>query len=82
MGCRSFVFGLGSIVVFVCSLFSQSNPLCLPKAARSPSPYRALTRERAKKGRYRVSSRVPPARDISQAPVVQEVDSAIQWINH
>ena len=66
MGCSAFVFGLGSIVVFVCSFFSQLNPLCLPRAARSASPYRAGTREQVKKRRYRVSSRVPLARDISR----------------
>ena len=80
MGCSSFVFGLGSVVVFVCSLFSQSNPLCLPRAARSPSPYRALTRERAKKTRYCVSPHVPLARDISR--YLPGSSCAIHWINH
>lgn len=65
MGYSSFIFGLGSIVVLVCSLFSQPIPLVLPRAARWPSPYRARTRERAKRTRYRVSSRVV-SHDISQ----------------
>ena len=85
MGCMSFVSWLGSIVVFVCSFFSQSNPLCLPRAARSASPYRAGTCSEWRRGviashlacRSRVISH-----DISQVPVVQKVDSAIYWINH
>ena len=35
MGRRSFVFGLGSIVNLVCSLFSRPIPGGLPRAARS-----------------------------------------------
>ena len=35
MGCTSFVFGVGSIVNFVCSLFSQPIPWGLPRATRS-----------------------------------------------
>jgi len=35
----SFVFGLGSIVNFVCLLFSQPIPWGLPRAARSPNSF-------------------------------------------
>jgi len=36
IGRSSFAFGLGSIVNFVCSLFSQPIPCRPPRAARSP----------------------------------------------
>ena len=51
MGRSSFVFGLGSIVNFVCSLFTHPIPLGLPRAAQPCSQSSLLPTLRSSVGR-------------------------------